>query len=79
MKYQVFVRLKPGVLDVQGKAIEGGIHSLGYEGLSNVRVGKLIEFSVNERDPDVATKQVQEICEKLLANTVIEDFEIKEA
>lgn len=79
MKVRVFVRLKPGVLDVQGKAVEKGLHGLGYEGVSEVRVGKLIEFSVDAPDFKAAKPKVEEMCKTLLANTVIENFEILEA
>lgn len=77
MRIQVFVRLKPGVLDVQGKAVEHGMINLGYDGVSNVRVGKLIEMDVKATNADEATKQVRELSEKLLANPVIESYEIK--
>lgn len=74
-KVQVLVRLKPGVLDVQGKAIEHGLHEMGFQQVQGVRVGKLIEF---ECGAGAATQsQVKEMCESLLANTVIESYEIK--
>ena len=78
MKIQVLVRLKPGVLDVQGKAVEQGLHHLGFEGVHGVRVGKLIEFDVDESKAGEAKERVEEMCQKLIANPVIEDFEIKE-
>ena len=77
MKVQVFIRLKNGVLDVQGKAIENGINGLGLANVSNVRVGKLIELEVKSTDSDSAMKEAEEMCKKLLANTVIENYEIK--
>ena len=76
MKVQIFVRLKPGVLDVQGKAVEQGLLSLGMQGVSDVRVGKLIELQIDADSVTAAEKQVKEFCEKLLANPVIENFEI---
>jgi phosphoribosylformylglycinamidine synthase len=77
MKMQVFVRLKNGVLDVQGKAVEKGLHDMGFGEVGNLRVGKLIEFEVEEKDSGKAKDRVKEMCEKLLANTVIESYEIK--
>lgn len=76
MKIKVFVRLKTGVLDVQGKAIETGLNGLGFKEVSNVRVGKLIEFDVTGSDFNEAKGRVEEMCRTLLANTVIESFEI---
>ena len=78
MKVRVLVRLKEGVLDVQGKAIERGLKDLGVDALSDVRVGKLIEFDVKSDDRVKAKGTVEEICKSLLANTVIERFEIQE-
>lgn len=77
MKVQVFVRLKPGVLDVQGKAVENGMHNMGFGDVGNVRVGKLIEFDVKAESEEHAEKKVKELSEKLLTNTVIENYEIK--
>lgn len=77
MRVQIFVRLKAGVLDVQGKAVEHGLHNLGFEDASDLRVGKLIELEMKTADPLVAEKRAREMCEKLLANTVIEDYEIR--
>jgi phosphoribosylformylglycinamidine synthase len=76
MKAKVYIRLKQGVLDPQGKAVLSGLKSLGFEGLEDVRVGKLIEikFSPNVKNPEKAREGVAEMCRKLLANTVIEDF-----
>lgn len=73
MQYKVHVRLKPGVLDVQGKAIEKGIKDYGIDGISDVRVGKLIEFTTDSNtDETTLTK----ICDELLSNPIIEDFEV---
>ncbi len=79
MRIQVLVRLKPGVLDVQGKAIENGIHGLGFSETSNVRMGRLIELDIDAATPDAANKRVKEICDKLLANPIIENYEIRPA
>ncbi|MFN3558168.1 MAG: phosphoribosylformylglycinamidine synthase subunit PurS [Brevundimonas sp.] len=76
-KVKVHVFLKPGVLDVQGKAVEGALNGLGWGGVSNARVGKLIEFDFDgEGDPAAEAKQM---CETLLANTVIESYRIEVA
>jgi len=76
-KVKVHVFLKPGVLDVQGKAVEGALHGLGWTGVSNARVGKLIEFDLDgAADPAAEAKTM---CEKLLANTVIESYRIEVA
>jgi len=77
MKVQVLVRLKPGVLDVQGKAVERGIRRVGYEDIANVRVGRLVEFDVQGQSWKEVENRATELCESLLANTVIESYEIK--
>ncbi len=77
MKAKVHVYLKPGVLDVQGKAVEGALHGLGWNGVSNVRVGKLLEFDLDGADADAATGELKAMCEKLLANTVIESYKVE--
>ncbi len=76
MKAKVHVTLKNGVLDPQGKAIEHTLAAIGFAGVENARQGKFIELSLNETDPDKAQAQVEEMCKKLLANTVIEDYRI---
>lgn len=73
MKIKVFVTLKNGVLDPQGKAIHHALEGLGFSGVNDVRAGRLIELDVDE---NVSDEDVQNMCKKLLANTVIEDFEI---
>ena len=70
---RVTVRLKPGVLDPQGEAIHEALGNLGYEGVHEVRVGKVIEMEVA---PDVDAEGVRAMAEELLANTVIESFEV---
>ncbi|MFN0264097.1 phosphoribosylformylglycinamidine synthase subunit PurS [Tepidamorphus sp. 3E244] len=77
MKARVTVTLKKGVLDPQGKAIEGALSTLGFDGVDNVRQGKLIEIELEQTDRDSARKQVEQMCEKLLANTVIENYAIE--
>ena len=79
MKAKVEVFLKAGVLDVQGKAIEGALHGLGFGGVSGVRVGKTIEFEVAGADPAAAAAEVKSMCERLLANTVIEGYRVEVA
>lgn len=75
-KVKVHVFLKPGVLDVQGKAVEGALQGLGWPGVSEARVSKLITFDLAD---DVADKEaeVKRMCETLLANTVIESYKIE--
>ena len=76
-KVKVHVFLKPGVLDVQGKAVEGALQGLGWTGVSDARVGKLIEFDFDgEGDPAAEAKKM---CEQLLANTVIESYRVEVA
>lgn len=77
-KVKVHVFLKPGVLDVQGKAVEGALHGLGWTGVSNARVGKMIEFDLADGVADKAA-EVKRMCETLLANTVIESYRIEVA
>lgn len=76
-KVKVFIKLKEGVLDPQGKAVKNSLSSLGFNTVESVRVGKYIEVNVNEDDRERAKEEVNDMCRKLLANTVIENFEIK--
>ena len=76
MKARVTVTLKTSVLDPQGKAIHGALATLGFEGVDNVRQGKLIELELDETDRDEAKRKIEAMCEKLLANTVIENYAI---
>ncbi|MFM2129449.1 MAG: phosphoribosylformylglycinamidine synthase subunit PurS [Pseudomonadota bacterium] len=76
MRARVHVTLKQGVLDPQGKAIGNALKSLGFSGIGEVRQGKFIELEVAESDPARARQKLGEMCEKLLANTVIEDYRI---
>jgi phosphoribosylformylglycinamidine synthase len=77
MKVRVHVRLKPGVLDPQGKAIGNALAGLGYTGIGEVRQGKLIELDFAETDPVRARDQVEAMCRGLLANPVIEEYSIE--
>ncbi|MHB8873870.1 MAG: phosphoribosylformylglycinamidine synthase subunit PurS [Myxococcaceae bacterium] len=77
MVARVFVTLKPGVLDPAGKAVEGSLHSLGYPEVTQVRLGKYLEVSVDATDPVKAKARVEEMCKKLLANTVVENFRVE--
>jgi phosphoribosylformylglycinamidine synthase PurS subunit len=77
MKAKVYVTLKRGVLDPQGKAIGHALESLGFSGVGDVRQGKLIELDLTETDSGAARKSVEAMCQKLLANTVIEDYAIE--
>ena len=74
MKVRIFVTLKDGVLDPQGKAIHHALESLDFSGVNDVRAGKLIELDV---DPSVSREDLDRMCDKLLANTVIENYEIE--
>ena len=77
MHARVTVTLKTGVLDPQGKAIEGALHTLGFAGIESVRQGKLFEVSVAGNDRAAAERELHGACEKLLANLVIEDYAIE--
>ncbi len=73
MKAKVIVKLKPSVLDPQGKAVQGALHRLGYPQVQGVRVGKFIELQLDGENREKARVEVHEMCEKLLSNPVIED------
>jgi len=76
MKAVVHVFLKPGVLDVQGKAVQTALHGLGWEDVDNVRVGRVIEFDVDGEDAGAAQARVDAMCRRLLANPVIEGYRV---
>ena len=76
MKLKIFVTLKPGVIDPQGKAIHHALESLGFAGVNDVRAGKLIELEVADATTDA---QIDEMCRQLLANTVIENYRVERA
>ena len=77
MHARVTVTLKTGVLDPQGKAIEGALHGLGFTGIGSVRQGKVFDITLSATDRDSAERELRGACEKLLANLVIEDFAIE--
>lgn len=77
MKARVVVTLKHGVLDPQGKAIEGALHSLGVDGVESVRQGKVFDVELVAQDPAAAAAALKLACEKLLANLVVENFSIE--
>lgn len=77
MRARVHVTLKTGVLDPQGKAIEHALQGLGFDGVGDVRQGKVIELSLEESDPERARASVEAMCRQLLANTVIENYDIE--
>lgn len=76
MKARVEVFLKNGVLDVQGKAVEGALHTLGWPEASQVRVGRVIEFDIATSDAAEARAKAEAMCDKLLANPVIESWKV---
>tara|TARA_B100000214_G_scaffold136542_1_gene97328 strand:- start:594 stop:827 length:234 start_codon:yes stop_codon:yes gene_type:complete len=76
MKIKVVVTLKNGVLDPQGKAIQQTLNGMGFSNVNEVRQGKFFEVEVNEKDEAKAKIKVEDMCKKLLANLVIENFEI---
>jgi phosphoribosylformylglycinamidine synthase subunit PurS len=79
--FRVSVHITPrrGILDPQGKAVESALHSLGFEGVSSVHVGRHIVIDTESASPDAAIASVKAMCERLLANPVTEDFEIESA
>jgi phosphoribosylformylglycinamidine synthase subunit PurS len=77
MKAKIKVTLKNGVLDPQGKAIEGALGSLGFAGVNGVRQGKFFEIDLAETDKARAEATIKQMCEKLIANTVIENYDIE--
>ena len=76
MKARIFVTLKPGVLDPQGKAIHHALGSLGFAGVNDVRAGKLIELDLAD---GTSESDIEKMCKQLLANTVIENFRVERA
>ena len=76
MKIKVIVTLKSGVLDPQGKAIQQTLNGMGFRNVKDVRQGKYFDLDINESDEQKAKQSAEEICKKLLANQVIEDFKI---
>ena len=77
MKVRVLVRLKPGILDVQGAAVKRALGGLGFTDVADLRVGKVIELEVDAVDTSAARARVDEMCRKLLANPILEDYAIE--
>jgi len=77
VKARVHITLKNGVLDPQGKAIQHALSALGFGGVDDVRQGKYIELDLQETDPEKAEATVEEMCKKLLSNTIIENYTIE--
>ena len=77
MRLRVLIRLKPGILDVQGAAVQRALGGLGFSDLRDLRVGKLVEIDVDAPTPQQAEARVDEMCKKLLANTILEDYSIE--
>lgn len=75
-RFEVLVQLKPGLLDPQGKAVEGSLPAMGWTNVANVRVGKHIQLTVDAASEEAARAQVEEMARRLLSNPVIEDFQI---
>ena len=75
LRVKIFVTLKKGVVDPQGITIKGALESLGYKGIASVRLGKYIQLELNAKDKKEAGKDIEEMCQKLLANPVIENYE----
>jgi len=74
MKATVYVTIKENVLDPQGNAVQGSLQTLGFGEVAKVRIGKYMELQLDTNDRAEAEKRVKEMCEKLLANTVVEDY-----
>ena len=79
VKFEVLVQLKPGLLDPQGKAVEGSLPAMGWTNVSGVRVGRHVELTIEADSESAAQSQVEEMAQRLLSNPVIEDFQILRA
>ena len=77
MKARVTVMLKSDILDPQGEAVKNALNSLGYNEVSSIRQGKVIEINLNEMSEEKAKNSIEEMCKKLLANTVVENYQIE--
>ena len=77
MKARVTVMLKDGILDPQGEAVKNALNSLGYNQVNSIRQGKVLEINLDETSKEKAIKSIEKMCEKLLANTVVENYEIE--
>jgi|TARA_B100001741_G_scaffold162984_1_gene134750 phosphoribosylformylglycinamidine synthase PurS subunit len=76
LKFSVTVTLKENVLDPQGKVVQNTLQSLGMDNLKSIRQGKYFEIELNDNDPQKAEKKVDDMCKKLLANLIIEDYKV---
>jgi phosphoribosylformylglycinamidine synthase len=76
-KANIHITLKDGVLDPQGKAIQNALTNIGFQGIEGIKQGKFVEIIITETDKKLAHRAVESMCEKLLANTVIEDYHIE--
>ena len=74
MRVKIYVTLKEGILDPQGRAVKHSLHSLGYTSVEDVRVGKYIEIEINDTAKEKLDPQIKEMCNKLLSNPIIEDY-----
>ena len=77
LKFSVTVTLKKDVLDPQGKVVQNTLTNLGMDNLKNIRQGKFFEIDIDEKDQKTAEKKINEMCEKLLVNLIIEDYSVK--
>ncbi len=77
MNAKIYVTLKKGILDPQGKTVKHALDNLGFKGVQDVRIGKYMEVTLEEGTADETEKVVTSMCEKLLANTVIEDYRVE--
>jgi phosphoribosylformylglycinamidine synthase len=77
MRARVLVRLKPGIMDVQGAAVKRALAGLGFSELNDLRVGKIIDIDLNEPTPEGARARVGEMCRQLLVNPILEDYTIE--
>jgi len=77
VRLRVLVRLKPGILDVQGNAVQRALLGLGFSDLHALRIGKVIELEVEAASPEAARARVEEMCRRLLANPVLEDYAVE--
>jgi phosphoribosylformylglycinamidine synthase subunit PurS len=76
LKFSVTITLKKDVLDPQGKVVQNTLQSMGMDNLKNIRQGKYFEIELNDNDPNKAKEKVEDMCQKLLANLIIEDYKV---
>jgi phosphoribosylformylglycinamidine synthase subunit PurS len=79
VRFRVLVRLKPGILDVQGAAVKRALDGLGFAGVDDLRIGKLLELDVEAPDEATARARIDEMCRRLLTNPILEDYVIETA